>query len=98
MHPHSLKIYLAVCLLITCLTAIPLSVQADVVVLKNGDRITGRIVKMGRACKAYGNFPTEETSLNFLGLVRTRQAGQVSVPVQRAVLPFESLASTLEPS
>ncbi len=46
MHPHFLKIFLAVCLLITCLTAIPLPVQAAVVVLKNGDRITGRIVKM----------------------------------------------------
>jgi putative salt-induced outer membrane protein YdiY len=29
-----------------CLAAIPLPVQADVVVLKNGDRITGRIIKM----------------------------------------------------
>jgi len=46
MHPHFLKTFLPVCLLITCLTAIPLSVQAAVVVLKNGDRITGRIVKM----------------------------------------------------
>jgi putative salt-induced outer membrane protein YdiY len=41
-----LKIFLPVCLLIMCLTAMPLPVQADVVVLKNGDRITGRIIKM----------------------------------------------------
>ncbi len=41
-----LKTFLPVCLLITLLTAIPLPVQAAVVVLKNGDRITGRIVKM----------------------------------------------------
>lgn len=46
MRHHFLKTFLAICLLITCLTAIPLSVQAAVVVLKNGDRITGRIVKM----------------------------------------------------
>ena len=46
MRQHFLKTVLAVCLLITCLTAIPLSGQAAVVVLKNGDRITGRIVKM----------------------------------------------------
>ena len=46
MHQHVLKIFLPVCLLILFFTAIPLSVQAAVVVLKNGDRITGRIVKM----------------------------------------------------
>jgi putative salt-induced outer membrane protein YdiY len=46
MQPDMLKTFLTVCLLITFLTAIPLSVQAAVVVLKNGDRITGRIVKM----------------------------------------------------
>ncbi len=46
MRPRFLKIFLAVCLLITFLTAIPFPVQAAVVVLKNGDRITGRIVKM----------------------------------------------------
>jgi putative salt-induced outer membrane protein YdiY len=46
MYQHCLKIVLPVCLLILFLTAIPLSVQAAVVVLKNGDRITGRIVKM----------------------------------------------------
>jgi len=43
-----LKTFLPVCLLIVVLTAIPLSVHAAVVVLKNGDRITGRIVKMER--------------------------------------------------
>ena len=36
------------CLLITLLTAIPLPVQAAVVMLKNGDRITGLIVKVGK--------------------------------------------------
>lgn len=41
-----LKTFLTVCLFIMLLTAIPLPVQAAVVVLKNGDRITGRIVKM----------------------------------------------------
>jgi putative salt-induced outer membrane protein YdiY len=46
MRPHFLKTVLAVCLFTMCLTAIPLPVQAAVVVLKNGDRITGRIVKM----------------------------------------------------
>jgi len=46
MRPHFLKTFLPVCLLITFLTAIPFSVQAAVVLLKNGDRITGRIVKM----------------------------------------------------
>jgi len=46
MYLHFFKTFLPVCLLITLLTAIPLSVQAAVVVLKNGDRITGRIVKM----------------------------------------------------
>lgn len=42
----SLKTFLPVCLLITFLTAIPLPVQAAVVELKNGDRITGRVIKM----------------------------------------------------
>jgi putative salt-induced outer membrane protein YdiY len=46
MRQHFLKMFPFVCLLILFLTAIPLSVQAAVVVLKNGDRITGRIVKM----------------------------------------------------
>lgn len=46
MRPHFRKTFLPVCLLITFLMTIPLSVQAAVVVLKNGDRITGRIVKM----------------------------------------------------
>ena len=45
MRLYFLKTFLAVCLVITFLTAIPLPVQAAVVVLKNGDRITGRIVK-----------------------------------------------------
>lgn len=42
----SLKTFFPVYLLITLLTAIPLPVQAAVVVLKNGDRITGRVIKM----------------------------------------------------
>src|ERR1700675_2300458 len=46
MRQHFLKTFLPVCLLITFLMTIPISVQAAVVVLKNGDRITGRIVKM----------------------------------------------------
>jgi putative salt-induced outer membrane protein YdiY len=46
MRQHFLKTFLSVCLLITFLMTIPFSVQAAVVVLKNGDRITGRIVKM----------------------------------------------------
>jgi putative salt-induced outer membrane protein YdiY len=46
MRQYFLKAFLPVCLLITFLMTIPLSVQAAVVVLKNGDRITGRIVKM----------------------------------------------------
>ena len=41
-----LKTFLSACLLILFLTAIPLSGHAAVVVLKNGDRITGQIVKM----------------------------------------------------
>ena len=46
MRPHFLKTFLPPCLLITSRMTIPFSVQAAVVVLKNGDRITGRIVKM----------------------------------------------------
>jgi putative salt-induced outer membrane protein YdiY len=46
MRLYFLKTFLAVCLLITFLLTIPFSVEAAVVVLKNGDRITGRIVKM----------------------------------------------------
>lgn len=46
MRPHFLKTFLSVCLLITFLTAIPPSVQAHLVVLKNGDRISGLVVKM----------------------------------------------------
>jgi len=46
MRLYFLKTFLPVCLLITFLTAIPLPVQAAVVVLKNGDRITGRVIKM----------------------------------------------------
>lgn len=46
MRSHFLKTFLAVCLLITFLTAIPPSVQAHLVVLKNGDRISGLVVKM----------------------------------------------------
>lgn len=45
MRLNCLKILLAVCFLITFLI-IPLFVHAAVVVLKNGDRISGRIVKM----------------------------------------------------
>ena len=44
MRLHFLKTFLPACLLITFLMTIPFSVQASVVVLKNGDRITGRIV------------------------------------------------------
>ena len=46
MRPHFLKTVLPVCLLITFLMTIPFPVQADVVVLRNGDRISGLIVKM----------------------------------------------------
>jgi putative salt-induced outer membrane protein YdiY len=46
MRQHFLTTFLPVCLLITLLTAIPLPAQAAVVVLKNGDRITGRVIKM----------------------------------------------------
>ena len=46
MRQQFLKTFLVVCLLIACLTAIPLPVQAAVVELKNGDRITGRVIKM----------------------------------------------------
>lgn len=46
MRLYFLKTFLAVCLLITFLMTVPFSAQAAVVVLKNGDRITGRIVKM----------------------------------------------------
>ena len=46
MHQLFLKTFLPVCLLITFLTAIPLTVQAAVVLLKNGDRVTGIIIKM----------------------------------------------------
>ena len=90
MRQHFLTIFLPVCLLITFLTAIPLPVHAAVVVLKNGDRISGLIVKMKykrlkidpsfldiikKTSKAYGNFRTERTSITFLDLVRTRQTG-----------------------
>jgi len=44
MRLHFLKTFLPACLLFTFLMTIPFSVQASVVVLKNGDRITGRIV------------------------------------------------------
>ena len=46
MRLYFLTTFLPVCLLITLLTAIPLPVQAAVVLLKNGDRITGRVIKM----------------------------------------------------
>jgi len=46
MRQHILNIFFPACVLITFLTASPFPVQAAVVVLKNGDRITGRIVKM----------------------------------------------------
>src|SRR5207344_710225 len=46
MRLHFLKTFLPACLLITFLMTIPFAAQAAVVVLKNGDRITGRIVKM----------------------------------------------------
>ena len=46
MRLDMLKTFLPACLLITFLMTIPLSVQAAVVVLKNGDRITGTIIKM----------------------------------------------------
>ena len=46
MRLHFLKTFLPPCLLITFLMTIPFSVQAAIVVFKNGDRITGRIVKM----------------------------------------------------
>lgn len=46
MRPYFLNTSLPVCLLITFLMTIPFPVQAAVVLLKNGDRITGRIVKM----------------------------------------------------
>jgi putative salt-induced outer membrane protein YdiY len=46
MRQHFLKIFFPACLLITLLMSTPFSVHAAVVVLKNGDRITGRIVKM----------------------------------------------------
>jgi hypothetical protein len=46
MRLYFLKTFLAICPLITFLMTVPFSAQAAVVVLKNGDRITGRIVKM----------------------------------------------------
>ncbi len=46
MRQHVLTTFFTVCCLTTVLTAIPYGVQAAVVVLKNGDRMTGRIVKM----------------------------------------------------
>ena len=46
MRPYFFNTSLPVCLLITFLMTIPFPVQAAVVLLKNGDRITGRIVKM----------------------------------------------------
>ena len=46
MQPHFSKAFLSVCLVLTFLMIIPFPVQAAVVVLKNGDRISGRIVKM----------------------------------------------------
>jgi hypothetical protein len=46
MRLHFLKAFLPPCLLVTFLITIPFLVQAAVVVLKIGDRMTGRIVKM----------------------------------------------------
>lgn len=46
MRLHVLNTFFTVCFLTTVLTTIPFPVQAAVVVLKNGDRITGLIVKM----------------------------------------------------
>ncbi len=46
MRQHFLNTFFTICFLITVFTTIPVSVQAAVVVLKNGDRITGLIVKM----------------------------------------------------
>ena len=46
MRQHFLKTFLPACLLITFFMTIPFPVQAAIVVLKNGDRISGRIVKM----------------------------------------------------
>jgi putative salt-induced outer membrane protein YdiY len=46
MPRNFIKTVFTVCFLITIVTAIPFVAQAAVVVLKNGDRMTGRIVKM----------------------------------------------------
>lgn len=46
MRQHVLTTFFTVCFLITVVTAIPCIAQAAVVVLKNGDRMTGRILKM----------------------------------------------------
>jgi putative salt-induced outer membrane protein YdiY len=46
MHRQWFTIFVHLCLLTFFLIAFPLTVQADVVMLKNGDRVTGRIIKM----------------------------------------------------
>ncbi len=46
MRPYAAKTFFTLCLFTGLLLAIPFSLQAAIVVLKNGDRITGRIVKM----------------------------------------------------
>jgi hypothetical protein len=58
MRLHFLKTFFAACLVITFLTAIPLSVQAAVVLLKNGDRITGRIVKRENSLRIIRPIPS----------------------------------------
>ena len=46
MDRYSANTLLVSCLFVFCLLIVPSPVQADVVILKNGDRITGRIIKM----------------------------------------------------
>jgi putative salt-induced outer membrane protein YdiY len=46
MRHYSARIFFAICLFTAFLMTIPFPVHAAVVVLKNGDRISGRIVKM----------------------------------------------------
>jgi putative salt-induced outer membrane protein YdiY len=46
MRQHVLRTFFTVCVLTIVFMAVPFGVQAAVVVLKNGDRMTGRIVKM----------------------------------------------------
>jgi Putative salt-induced outer membrane protein len=77
MRPHFLKTFLPVFLLSTILTTMPFSVQAAVVVLKNGDRITGRIIKM--------QDKRLEVDVSFADIIRIKWEDVQSITSERAM-------------